>query len=555
MKWFSFKKTSKFWAAFPPWLILGAAVILVPIFIFMTYQGIMMGRELTTTLLLEKGDALMRSFEAGIRTGAGLNWSDFLVQKLLIETAQQPGIDYLVITDSKGNIVADSDPSQVGEIYKLDSGQLPSQKIQWRRVARSSGADTFEVYRFLHAPDAEKASPWIIYAGLDMGPVLEAYEQNKARLALTALILLLIGFAGLASLMLAQNYRAARLSLSQIKIFSETLIENLPMGLIGVNREGKIDFFNRVAGMILGQPSGSVLGKPAEEVLPAPCRMLLENLGREDGIVQKEVDCQVRDSRMPLDVIATALKDDEGHLQGSIILLRDMTELRNLQRKVERSRRLASIGSLAGGVAHEIRNPLSSIKGFATYFKERYRANPDDVENADIMIHEVERLDKVIGQLLDFSRPLNLKKTRQSLKPLVSHTLKLIEGRAAEKGVQLRMDIPAGIPEIELDSDKMKQVLLNLTLNALEAMDGAGSLSVKINPLPDDRIEIDIADTGAGIDKEGLVHVFDPYFTTKQSGTGLGLAIVHKIIEAHDGIIRIDSEPGKGTTVKIVLPV
>lgn len=165
-----FREGHKFWVSIPPWLILGAVAILAPVLIFMALQGIKMQKELAEQLLIEQGDALIRSFEAGARTGAGLKWGDFQLQKLLIETAQQPGIDYLIVTDRKGVILADSDPSQVDQTYEAGPQEAPSRKIQWRTVAKPNGGDTFEVYRLINLPDNGKGPVWVIFVGLDMDP-------------------------------------------------------------------------------------------------------------------------------------------------------------------------------------------------------------------------------------------------------------------------------------------------------------------------------------------------------------------------------------------------
>jgi two-component system sensor histidine kinase HydH len=283
--------------------------------------------------------------------------------------------------------------------------------------------------------------PEIIFVGLDMGPIEAVRKQDTTNTILLAAILLLIGFAGVVSLFLAQAYRSTR------------------------------------------------------------------------------------------------------------------TSLTSLERELETSRRLASLGRLAAGVAHEIRNPLSSIKGFATYFKERYRDNPDDRKTSEIMIQEVDRLNRVITQLLEFARPPAIQKKRTSLQSLIQHSLKMIERQASAKQIEIFSRLPPEIKEIDLDPDGLNQVLLNLYLNAIEAMDQGGTLSVSLSKdLGSPWVKIAVSDTGAGISKQDLEHVFDPYFTTKQSGTGLGLAIVHKIIEAHSGEVRAESEMGRGTTVTVLLP-
>jgi two-component system sensor histidine kinase HydH len=180
---------------------------------------------------------------------------------------------------------------------------------------------------------------------------------------------------------------------------------------------------------------------------------------------------------------------------------------------------------------------------------------PEDVKVADIMIQEVDRLNRVITELLEFSRPMELKRKATDLAGLVRHALGTIEGQARERAIAVQSHLPPGIPGASIDPDRMTQVFLNLFLNALAAMGRGGVLTVGIARQDDDTLRVSVADTGTGIRKEDLGRVFDPYFTTKPSGTGLGLAIVHRIVEAHGGEIRLESEPGKGTTFTVLLHV
>jgi two-component system sensor histidine kinase HydH len=327
------------------------------------------------------------------------------------------------------------------------------------------------------------------------------------------------------------------------------------MGLVAINSRGEIIAFNQTAESIMGHAFSDVIGKKADDILPAPCGTLLQNLRTEKRIIEKEIDCPVRDGKIvPLEVIAATLEEENGEFLGYVILIRDITEIQHLKKEIAISQRLASLGNLAAGVAHEIRNPLSSIKGFATFFKERYRDRPEDKKTADIMIQEVDRLNRVISQLLEFARPMDINKQRVSIHTVIQDTLKMIEGQAKEKEIIIHADLSPDVGEVFIDPDKITQVFLNLYLNAIEATQRGGALSVILFPQNERTIRIDISDTGRGIDPNELAHVFDPYFTTRPTGTGLGLAIVHKIIEAHDGEIRVDSVKGKGTTLSIFLP-
>ena len=558
---------SRIWVLVPPWVILGAVAVLVPLFVFFTWENVSRHKDMSTRLLLEKGEALIRSFEAGARAGEGMAWGSFQLQKLLIETAQQPGVEYFTITDTDGRILADSDPGVVGETYvtDLDLKALSGQgAARWRIVTGTEGPEIFEVYRRF-APREEpyggfsgkgKAASYVIFVGLNMAPVQAAHDQDTRNTIITAIVLLLIGIAGMVSLFLALGYRSARASLSRVKALSDSLVEHMPVGLVAIDPEERIMVLNETAEQLLGRTPAETVGKPSSEILPPACMDMLRALGKEQLIIEKELDCAIGEgSAVPLEVIAAVLRDDERTLIGRIALFRDLSELRHLRNEVERSQRLAAVGSLAAGVAHEIRNPLSSIKGFATYFRQRYGGVPDDVKVADIMIQEVDRLNRVITELLEFSRPMALKKKETDLAHLARQVLGTVEGQARDKGITVKADLPPGIPTASIDPDRMTQVFLNLFLNAMAAMDRGGMLSVGIARQDERTLRVSVSDTGTGIRREDLGRVFDPYFTTKPAGTGLGLAIVHRIIEAHGGEIRLQSEPGKGTTFVIVLPV
>ncbi|MEK7243520.1 MAG: ATP-binding protein, partial [Thermodesulfobacteriota bacterium] len=284
------------------------------------------------------------------------------------------------------------------------------------------------------------------------------------------------------------------------------------------------------------------------------CRELFRTLALERRLIERAFDCAVEEGRtIPLQIIATTLCEENGAFVGHVLLFRDMTEIRRLEEEVARSRRLASLGSLAAGVAHEIRNPLSSIKGFATWFRERYRDNPEDRETAEVMIREVDRLNRVITQLLEFARPLTMHRVPTPLQAVIRHALKMVEGEAQAKRIVVETDLSVEVGEIPLDADRMTQVLLNLFQNAIGAMEGGGVLRISLDRRDEKGVRITVADTGIGIPKEELPRVFDPYFTTRPSGTGLGLAIVHKIVEAHGGEVRLESEPGRGTTATVLL--
>jgi two-component system sensor histidine kinase HydH len=573
-----------FWTAIPPWVLIGAVLVLLPIFAFMTIENINRQKENSEKLLKEKAAALVRSFEAGTRTGMAGRWEGFQLQKLLMETAQQPDIVHLIVTDAEGSIVASSNPEQIGSIHGTDlnlESIAESPDSFWRILSALHGRKTFEFYRrfaptrlppSFHRnrmkPDAPVPLPpmlpfpsegsgvsRIIFVGLDMDSIEEARHADAMHTVIMGVILLFIGFAGVMMLFLAQNFRLARASLSRIKAFSDTLVENMPIGLIALDTSLVITSFNQVADRVLDLSAAAAAGKKASEVLPPMFLELISDPRIEKQAVEKEIVCHIADkTRLPIQLSAARLRDDTGKFLGFVLLFKDLREVQALQKALARSQRLASLGSLAAGVAHEIRNPLSSIKGFATYFRERHADVPEDREVSSIMIQEVDRLNRVVSQLLAFAKPVSVAKHPASIADVIHKTLKLMERPSQDRHIDIETDIQPVIPLVPFDPDQISQVLLNLLLNAVEAMDENGR--IRIGAFCDqDRLILQISDTGSGIAEADLSRIFDLYFTTKASGTGLGLAIVHNIIEAHDGDIKVESQAGKGTTVTIRIPL
>jgi two-component system sensor histidine kinase HydH len=389
-----------------------------------------------------------------------------------------------------------------------------------------------------------------------MSPIEAAHRADVRHAVIMGAILLLVGFAGFTLLFMVQSYRATRASLSRIKAFSDNIIENVPIGLLALDHQGNIAAFNKGAEAILKCSALEIIGRSGSKCIPAELLKEINHSRTHDDIIEKEIECPAADGNsVPLQIGASSIKDDDGHFVGNVLLFKDLTEVRALRREVARSQRLASVGRLAAGVAHEIRNPLSSIKGFATYFKDRYSDRPDDRQTADIMVQEVDRLNRVVGQLLEFARPISIEPQKISLQSLVTDSLKLIDDRAAEKNISIHVQNNARVDEARIDPDRINQVLLNLYLNAIDAMESGGELKVEISADGKSRdVVIQVSDTGSGISPEDLTKIFEPYFTTKSTGTGLGLAIAHNIIEAMGGKITVQSEKSVGTTFTVALP-
>ncbi|EHP8616662.1 two-component system sensor histidine kinase ZraS [Shigella flexneri] len=225
-----------------------------------------------------------------------------------------------------------------------------------------------------------------------------------------------------------------------------------------------------------------------------------------------------------------------------------------LQDEMKRKEKLVALGHLAAGVAHEIRNPLSSIKGLAKYFAERAPAGGEAHQLAQVMAKEADRLNRVVSELLELVKPTHLALQAVDLNTLINHSLQLVSQDANSREIQLRFTANDTLPEIQADPDRLTQVLLNLYLNAIQAIGQHGVISVTASE-SGAGVKISVTDSGKGIAADQLEAIFTPYFTTKAEGTGLGLAVVHNIVEQHGGTIQVASQEGKGSTFTLWLPV
>ena len=238
-----------------------------------------------------------------------------------------------------------------------------------------------------------------------------------------------------------------------------------------------------------------------------------------------------------------------------LFIFRDMRKIRQLQEEIRRKEKLAAIGDLAAGVAHEIRNPLSSIKGFAKYFADRSLEGSEQHELAKVMTKEVDRLNRVITELLALVRPADLLLQRVVISDVIEHSLHLIRQDAESKNISLRYRREDALPLVELDPDRFTQVLLNLYLNAIQAIGAEGVLEVEVELTKGGAVRITVSDSGKGIPPDDLQKIFNPYFTTKATGTGLGLTMVQKVIEEHQGTIVVTSGLPAGTRFEMVIPL
>ena len=354
------------------------------------------------------------------------------------------------------------------------------------------------------------------------------------------------------------------------RIYNETLLQNLTTGVVAADRSGLITVFNREVEQVTGLPASELLGREISN-LPEMLRDILgETIGTGERHENREIVLRAGDKIMVLRASSSIFHGQDGEPLGALMVLTDITALKRLEMQIRRSDRLASLGTLSAGMAHEIKNPLVSIKTFAQLLPERYQDSDFRETFFSLIGHEVDRIDSLVNQLLRFARP-----AKPLLKPMHVHdvlekALLLVGHRLYQKDIKLTRSWRAEVDTIRADADQIEQVFLNFFINALDAMKPGGSLTVATEigstetwptAFPGDSedvreiLRISVEDDGAGIKPEDVAHVFDPFFTTKDYGTGLGLSVVHGIVQEHGGQIEVESELDRGTSFHILLPL
>lgn len=574
-----------------PWIIIGSVGILLIVVVVLAYQNYSREKKYMSRILSEKGAAIIKAVEAGARTGMmGMMWGGQQVQSLIEETAQLSDVLYITVASGEGLVLASSNRGLIGTQMNSgfpEKGLDQPEEINWRYKRIDEQRSAFEVYRHFRPishqdtwmgdrmrqmmrgrgmmmgsdndwcfPTSSGDSDQIILVGLDPQPFEEGRKEDIRNTAIISGVLILLGLAGFISMFWMQGYRSAKKSLQDTSAIKDQVVTSLPVGLIATDKDGKIAFYNSAAERITGLDLAQARGKEPDSVLPRHLCGLKESLDLGESINEKEMECEFTENKIvPVSISASKIINEEGQFVGQVLIIRDLGEVRRLQDEIRRKEKLAAIGGLAAGVAHEIRNPLSSIKGIASYYKSKFEDGSEDKEMAGVMIEEVDRLSRVISELLEFARSTKLNRKLSDMNELLKHSTRLVEQEAAAKKVDIQLNLTSESIEADVDPDRLTQCFLNLFLNALQAMESGGRLTVSSSTGANGNVAIDIKDNGSGISAEDLSKIFDPYFTTKPKGTGLGLAIVHKIIEAHQGQIKVRSTIGQGTVFSIALPL
>jgi two-component system sensor histidine kinase AtoS len=398
------------------------------------------------------------------------------------------------------------------------------------------------------------------------------------------------GFAEIGALAAAFNHMASQLflqhraledaneelrrrfgELEDVKRYTENILGSLTNGIVTVDLDGRIVTLNPAAEMLTGFFAGEVASHYCTELFaqtPEIGEMLMETLATRMPIAGVALSLKRRSgATLPVEVSTAPLKGAEGKDLGVMAMMRDLTLVRELESRLRRSDRLAALGGLAAGLAHEIKNPLTSVITFSRHVGRRF----DDPSFRDrfqrVVPRELERINGIIERLLELARPAPATFGRVRLSSLMDRAVDLFANEIETQGVQVARDYARDLPQIAAHEESLYRAVINLIGNALDAMEHGGRLSLRVAwsvsdgrrpgraALANRHVLIEVGDTGPGIQPDQADKLFTPFFTTKEHGTGLGLAVTHKIVEDHGGMIDFTSVPGMGTTFRIVLPL
>ena len=350
------------------------------------------------------------------------------------------------------------------------------------------------------------------------------------------------------------------------------VLAGLPDAVIAVDADLRVVFWNAAAEVLMERSARRAEGRFLKELCPPDAslvRRLAETLATGEGRSEADGVLESAEGRPgPVSLLTAALFGRDGVVEGAVGVLRDLSRLRQLENEVRRGETLAAAGRMAVGLAHEIRNPLGAIRGAVQLLSRELALQPKLREYTDVLLTEVDRVNRSIEMLLDLARPVQLRPVPLNLHQLLERVALLAEEGARERKVTLVRRYDPSLPPIAGDEDRLLQVFHNLVRNALDAMKDGGRLTlttrVSLNPLfgkmdlgagQRNMVEAVVADEGAGIPAAARSKIFYPFFTTKDKGLGLDLAICHRILEEHRGAIQVESTEGRGTTVTCFLPI
>lgn len=472
----------------------------------------------------------------------------FVVRKM----GGQKAIDYVVLQNDSGIVLASRD---IGRMMAIQADPFLAGAMEHEEILhRLYEFEDQEVLEVVRSFKSDVMPSGLLRIGMALDAYHELYADSLKQLAILSAVLFALGVVGAYAATSLKRLQVTTGSLEQLRSLTDEIVQSLEAAVVAVNEQGRITVFNPQAEKLFGKTAKALTGQAYSDAFPDDAlvltRISTDVTQRFRGELQFQ---QSQGDQRQLLVSSTPIVSAEGRYSGAVALAYDLTELKKLEENARAAERLSELGTLAAGVAHEIRNPLNTIAIATQRLRLEFRPTENQAEYSGFLKtigEEIDRLNSIIKDFLSLARGQRLGKVLVDLRDFVNEIVALARLEAEKRGIEIRTEIAPGL-KASIDQSEMKKVFHNLIQNALQSFRGAGDITIRGKRADANRAQIEISNSGEPIVPEVRARIFQPYFTTRADGTGLGLAICRRIVADHGGTIELlEGEP---TTFRIVV--
>jgi len=472
------------------------------------------------------------------------------IGSLMQELKQNPGIVYVALQDTFNILAATGNVSQLESIQESDF--LLNALMNSDIFTRITEFDSVEIFEAVHPFEYNNDLIGLFRLGLSVEPLQDINTRIIRRLIIITIVLIIVGTLLFTFIFVRQRYDILQKQFKAVEAYSSDIVDNVSDAIVVLDSNRKVKVFNKTAVTVFGLTGQTSVEKKLTHILNhEQCSKILK-----ENISMQQFDCLINEKKKYLLISKSEFKDEKDE-NNTILVIRDLTEQKLLEEQIQRKERLTAMGELASGVAHEIRNPLNTIGTIVQQLNKDFepRENTSEYDQLTKLVYkEVRRINETIRDFLRFARPEPVNPVRFQTDTLLDQIETQYQSlmKSAEIDFKIERNWSG---EVNWDKNQIQQVLMNLLQNAIDAINSAGKIVLSISYENNKNILIRIKDNGAGMDETARKKIFNLYFTTKAKGTGIGLSIVQRIIYEHNGLVSVESEPGKGTVFSINLPV